>query len=609
MEIIIAIIGAVAAVIAVILTWPSFRLAWRQWRTDRKQPKDVEIETNRLKVLAVIPAPVLGAEGNNPPAVRLDIWKEWQNLEAAIRELNPSTGRGKPIELRRLLPPTRDRLRRALENCDVVHFSGHGTESGLPTPGPSQEGSLLMETEHGREDLITSDAFADLFADSKVKLVVLSACKSNNTAEALRKAGVPAVIATQESVPDNVGKLFASRFYAELTNGKTFATALEIAQSAIEQEYGSEAAQNFTLLGKKKSHLKMPKPPAEEPEIHLGEPKNRGLTRNVCMVNRGVELVEISEKFDQASTRLVCIHGIGGIGKSHIAIEAAHRNAWRFPDGILWLKVETPEFQLEDICRNIAYLLELGQEEMSEEQLRHKALDAISKHKCLIILDNAEIIQQDERKRIAGFLGGFDPSHGSKALVTSRAVITEFEHLDGATPLPYVRIFDDVHAGQLLYEEAIRRNLWIQIKSKVNEFLQHCRGHPFLLSRSVAWAKDRGVEPALRDLASLKGDAEEASKELVGRMTEDLNEPGRCVLRIMPIFEVDADEAAINAVCGEIADEGIRELTRSGLLDFDHEVKRYSLHQLVADYVTANMPLEYDEERTAPGSMHNITQK
>ena len=305
MEIIIAVIGTVAAVIGVIIAfilgWPGFRLAWRQWRADRKQPKDVEIKTNRLKVLAVIPAPVLGAEGNNPPAVRLDIWKEWQNLEAAIREPNPSTGREKPIELRRLLPPTRDRLRRALENCDVVHLSGHGTESGLSTPGPSYpplplqggEGSLLMETEHGREDLITSNAFTDLFADSKAKLVVLSACKSVNTAKALRKAGVPAVIATQESVPDNVGKLFASRFYAELTDGKIFATALEIAQSAIEREYSSEAAQNFTLLGKKKSHLKMPKNPAEEPEIHLGEPKTLGLTRNVCMVNRGAESIGV----------------------------------------------------------------------------------------------------------------------------------------------------------------------------------------------------------------------------------------------------------------------------------------------------------------------------
>jgi hypothetical protein len=199
MEIIIAIVGTVFTIIGVII-------AYFQLRGDRKQPTTVEIQTDRLKVLAVIPAPVLGAVGNNPPAVRLDIWKEWQNLEEAIREIDPNTGEGKPIELTRLLPPTRDRLLRALASCDVLHFSGYGTESGL-----------LMETEHGREDLITSDDFAKLFADSKVKLVVLSACKSVKTAEALRKAGAPAVIATQESVPDNVGKLFASRFYAELT--------------------------------------------------------------------------------------------------------------------------------------------------------------------------------------------------------------------------------------------------------------------------------------------------------------------------------------------------------------------------------------------------------
>jgi tetratricopeptide (TPR) repeat protein len=372
-----------------------------------------------------------------------------------------------------------------------------------------------------------------------------------------------------------------------------------VAQSAIEREYGAGAAQNFTLLGKGKSRLKMPKDPANEPIIDLGEPENIGLPANLCMVDRGAELVEISERFEQANTRLVCLHGIGGIGKSYIAIEAAHRNAWRFPNGIIWLKVETTGFQLADICRNIAYLLEINLNEMSEEQLRNRALDAISMRKCLIILDNAETIPPDERKRISGFLGGFDPRRGSKALVTSRAAIAEFEQLDGAAPIHPVGKFDDFHAEQLLYEEATRRNLWTETKSKVNEFLKHGRGHPFLLSRSVAWAKDRGVEPALRDLVQLKGSAEDASKELVGKMVDGLNEPGRCVLRIMPIFEGGADEPAINAVCGEITDEGIRELTQSGLLDYGHQMKRYSLHQLVADYVIANMPLEGNEERTA----------
>jgi hypothetical protein len=51
---IITIISAVAAVIGVIIAfilgWPGFRLAWRQWRADRKQPKAVEIQTERLKV-------------------------------------------------------------------------------------------------------------------------------------------------------------------------------------------------------------------------------------------------------------------------------------------------------------------------------------------------------------------------------------------------------------------------------------------------------------------------------------------------------------------------------------------------------------------------------
>jgi len=281
MEIIVAIatiVGTIAGVIAIIPVL-------RQWR--EKRPTTEEILTERLRVLAVISAPVLGSVGDVPPAMRLDIWREWQNLADAIKAPHPD-GRGKPIALTRLMPPTSDRLRRALAGCDVLHFCGHGTASGL-----------LLETEYGREDTVSSEDFAALFAGSKVKLVVLSACESNHTAKVLRKAGVPAVIATRERVSDDVAHRFASHFYAELTDGKPFAAALKTAQSAIARQYGTEAAQNFTLLVKVKSRLKMPAKPAECPLVDLGEPECIGLPTHLGMVNRGAELVGISERLNK----------------------------------------------------------------------------------------------------------------------------------------------------------------------------------------------------------------------------------------------------------------------------------------------------------------------
>ncbi len=392
MEIIVAIatiVGTIAGVIAIIPVL-------RQWR--EKRPTTEEILTERLRVLAVISAPVLGSVGDVPPAMRLDIWREWQNLADAIKAPHPD-GRGKPIALTRLMPPTSDRLRRALAGCDVLHFCGHGTASGL-----------LLETEYGREDTVSSEDFAALFAGSKVKLVVLSACESNHTAKVLRKAGVPAVIATRERVSDDVAHRFASHFYAELTDGKPFAAALKTAQSAIARQYGTEAAQNFTLLVKVKSRLKMPAKPAECPLVDLGEPECIGLPTHLGMVNRGAELVGISERFEQAGTRLVSIHGIGGIGKSHIAAEAAHRNAWRFPDGILWLRVEGEAFQLADLCRHIGYLLDFKTEGLSEEQLRHQALMAIRTRQCLIIAQYGPV-GNGEGSVTAG-VGLFSPQPG-----------------------------------------------------------------------------------------------------------------------------------------------------------------------------------------------------
>jgi hypothetical protein len=590
MELIVAIatiVGTIAAVIGII---PILR------QRRKKHPTLEEISTERLRVLAVIPSPVLGPKGDTPPNARLDIWKEWQNLEEAVKEPHPD-GRGKPIALTRLLPPTRDRLRRALADCDVVHFAGHGTTS-----------ALLLETEHGREELVSSEDFAKLFAGSQVKLVVMSACNSHKTAGALHKAGIPAVICTQESVLDTVALRFATHFYADLTDGKPFVGALETAKGVITREFGAADARNFTLVGKGKPRLKRPANPAEGALADLGEPKLQGtLERHGDMVNRGAELVKISEYLERSSTRLVIIHGIGGIGKSYIAADAAHRNAWRFPDGILWITLKgRSNFQLEELCRNICYLFDI---EPSETQLEPQAHAKVSGSRCLLVIDNAESIPVDERPRIARFLGSLDVARGSKVILTARERMAAFNELDGALPLE-PKIFADDHAEQLLKQEAVRQELWEPLRGRVAEFIACGRGHPFLLTRSVRWAKGRGVEPVLRELKRLKGrDVEAAAEELVGRMAAELSQEADDVLRRMPIFEGGGDEAALHAVCGENGEKGVPELIQRGLLDYDQGTKRYTLQPLVLDYVREKMKLGANDERTARGrhAAHYLT--
>ena len=60
-----------------------------------------------------------------------------------------------------------------------------------------------------------------------------------------------------------------------------------------------------------------------------------GVPSNPIFVGRQEELVNVCQELD--GDHPVTIWGVGGIGKSALAIEVAHRQSWRFPAGVLWL--------------------------------------------------------------------------------------------------------------------------------------------------------------------------------------------------------------------------------------------------------------------------------
>src|SRR5689334_12236878 len=142
--------------------------------------------------------------GLDPQARRIALDQE---ASAIRKELERSGSRDRFDLVTRWAAEPHDLLRelRALKPA-VVHFSGQGGQGGL-----------FFQAPNGDARIVSPAAIAETFsaAGTSVKLVVLSACYGEATAEALL-AHVDCVVGMSGVFPDDMARAFAIGFYGAL---------------------------------------------------------------------------------------------------------------------------------------------------------------------------------------------------------------------------------------------------------------------------------------------------------------------------------------------------------------------------------------------------------
>lgn len=95
----------------------------------------------------------------------------------------------------------------------VVHFGGHGTETG----------ELVVGDDHGRPLEVPMSALADMFGShaATIRCVVLNGCFTKRLADAIAMHG-PCVVGTTRAIPDRLAIEFAGAFYTAVANGRRF---------------------------------------------------------------------------------------------------------------------------------------------------------------------------------------------------------------------------------------------------------------------------------------------------------------------------------------------------------------------------------------------------
>ena len=127
------------------------------------------------------------------------------------------------------------------EQPAIIHFVGHGRRQKR---GKTSVGQLAFVGKDGKADWVDDKDFADQVARSRnLKLVFLQACESgmpdpqasvSGVAMQVASKSIPAIVAMQAKVENNVATRFACQFYDTLKTGKSIDLAVKDGLKAIE---------------------------------------------------------------------------------------------------------------------------------------------------------------------------------------------------------------------------------------------------------------------------------------------------------------------------------------------------------------------------------------
>jgi DNA-binding SARP family transcriptional activator/tetratricopeptide (TPR) repeat protein len=327
---------------------------------------------------------------------------------------------------------------------------------------------------------------------------------------------------------------------------------------------------------------------------------------------RGTELTELSrhlhESAGAATVVISAIGGIGGIGKTWLALRWAHANVERFPDGQLYVNLRGFDPAGDPVPWPVAvrgFLDALGVDPgrvPADPQAQvglYRSL--VAGRRMLVVLDNAR-----DTETVAQLLPG---TGGSAVLVTSRHQLPGLVTGHGARPMA-LDLLPDSEARELLARQLGAARITAE-PDTITELVRHCAGLPLALGIVAA----RAVLQPGRPLADLAAQLRTAGTRLdaldAGELSANLRAVLSCsVAALAPVTaEVfalvglapgpDIGLAAAASLVGRPAEETrglLKQLLTANLVQ-EHAGGRYRMHDLVRLYA---VELAGHDRRTDP---------
>jgi hypothetical protein len=382
-----------------------------------------------------------------------------------------------------LRPATLDALVAQLDDerlppVDILHFDGHGvfdraggilkdrkaaaggvdSQSKEAAPeGAPHTGYLLFEDGEGQSALVSARQLGEDLHRRKVALVILSACQSaaqggdepmGGVAVRLTGSGIPAVLAMTHSVLVATTRALFGEFYKHLARGRSVGGALDLARAYLDRNPGKYEVQR----GAERAPLRLYdwflpalyQSGEDKPLLARSGVRDSSCTdsatgatgkMNLALREAGLpprpeagffgrrrELWQI-ERYFVGKARRVSLIGFGGQGKTALALEAGR---WLVRtglfDGAVFVNyAETPG---RDAVAVAVAALSAGLGESLTDAAA--ATVALGRVRCLVILDNLEILDAETLAQLLGAAKAWSEAGGSRVLLTSRR--PDFNH-------------------------------------------------------------------------------------------------------------------------------------------------------------------------------------
>jgi tetratricopeptide (TPR) repeat protein/transcriptional regulator with XRE-family HTH domain len=202
--------------------------------------------------------------------------------------------------------------------------------------------------------------------------------------------------------------------------------ALHLGPAHLEELAAAARAQ--PVGGERAEPTRSPSPARGEPPARAGMPVLRQLpAAPPLFTGRSLELSELERAHDMSSVVIATIDGMAGIGKTALALHAAHRLSGAYSDGQLFLDLHgytqgvdpvQPGEALDRLLRALGVAAEQIPAHTDDRAALYRS--RLADRKILVVLDNAA-----GEAQVRPLLPG---TPGSLALVTSRRRLVELDH-------------------------------------------------------------------------------------------------------------------------------------------------------------------------------------
>jgi LuxR family glucitol operon transcriptional activator len=320
------------------------------------------------------------------------------------------------------------------------------------------------------------------------------------------------------------------------------------------------------------------------------------------------ELQQMLQPYPKSRHHLVTIDGIGGAGKSTLALETAYlycEKYYELPEAdrfeaIVWLSAKQLHLtadgilkqrqhfnSLKDLYEVISHVFEMPEIIRSHVQDQGKIVEKIlGERRTLLIIDNLETVDDEELLMFLRMLP--DPT---KAIVTTR------HRIDVAYPLR-LRGLSDADALTLIQQEAARKHVVVPSEAQEKLF-QKTGGIPLAIVWSIGLVGlGKSIESTLRQLSQGQNDISKFCFEAAVAQIQD--QDAYNLLLALAIFEESVNRDFAGIVVGLSddhirRDDGLSELIRLSLANKDGD--RFSLLPLTRTFALNILSKRMDLER------------